>query len=171
MKKVKCTLQKNTLIKSLIMILAFAITGCSNSSNAEDDKASENSVIEIQDADETVTKDVDIGEKENFFNFYVKFYTDEDFQMERVTFPLPGENKQDMGVLDTIYYWKKDDWRFLEFDQFGFTEDYQKCLYFEFSKGKVIEEYTAEKYPGFVFIREFKKKEGKWHLVYMVEAL
>ena len=154
------------------MILAFAITGCSNSSNAEDDKASENSVIEIQDADETVTRDDDIGEKEKFFNFYVKFYTDEDFQMERVTFPLPGLNKQEMGVLDSIYYWEKENWVFLYFDEFDTSiRNYRRCLDFRFSDGKVIEEITAEDDPGFDFEKQFEKIKGEWYLVYMVEAL
>jgi len=165
-----CNTKNNTLQKFLLVILACCFIGCLSKSD-DDDKVIENSANKNHQAEENNDKKLNSQENESFFNFYEKFYRNENFQIERIKFPLPGLNKQDMGVLDTIYYWKKDNWRFLDFNQFGITKDYQKCLYFEFSKGKVIEEFTAEKDPGFVFIREFKKIEGKWHLVYMVEAL
>jgi hypothetical protein len=106
---------------------------------------------------------------EDFYWFLNKFYHNSDFQLERVVFPLPGENKQDMGVLDTIYYWEKENWRFLTFGDFDCPVT--RCLTVNQEEGFVIEENTREGDPGFLFIRHFERREGKWFLIYMVEAL
>jgi hypothetical protein len=110
-------------------------------------------------------------EEEDFFEFYFEFYQNIEFQLGRVLFPLPGENKQEMGVLDTVYYWDKGNWVFLSLDEFNNLGVFEKCLEIDLISGSVIEHFSQGNNPGLVFIREFKKIEGIWYLVYMVEAL
>jgi hypothetical protein len=106
---------------------------------------------------------------EEFHWFFYKFYNNKDFQKERVVFPLPGQNKQDMDPRDTIYYWERENWHLLSLNDFDCLVT--KCLTVNQEEGLVIETNTREGDPGFVFIRHFEKREGKWFLVYMVEAL
>jgi hypothetical protein len=82
---------------------------------------------------------------EDFYWFFNKFYNNKDFQLERVVFPLPGQNKQEMSVRDTIYYWEKENWRFLTFGDFDCPVT--KCLTVNQEEGLVIEENTREGDP------------------------
>jgi len=51
------------------------------------------------------------NDKEDFDSFYKKFINDNLFQMQRIHFPLPGINTDEMDINDTLYYWQKKDWR------------------------------------------------------------
>jgi len=48
-------------------------------------------------------------QQESFTDFYNKFHTDSEYQLERIVFPLEGLPP----FADTIerYYWQKDEWQ------------------------------------------------------------
>jgi hypothetical protein len=104
---------------------------------------------------------------EDFNSFYEKFNTDESFQKSRIIFPLRGINTDEMSVLDTVYYWKKEDWVFfpiaeIETSQFNFSIEYQPAL--------VTEEVVSKEFLGQVFRRKYELLNGKWYLTYQADV-
>ncbi len=98
----------------------------------------------------------------DFETFYEKFHNDTAFQLDRIIFPLPGLNTDEMSVLDSNYFWQREDWEFHKKPEVGdsnkFTLEINKT-------DSVVEEIISSTIPGFVFKRKFKKIDGEWYLV------
>lgn len=112
--------------------------------------------------------------KENFSEFYDKFYSDTTFQLTRTVFPLPGYNSdidlqmpddfaEQMGVSkDNEYYWEKEEWVFI-----NTVEDNDDTVVKQIEKTDTL---TTEKLvipnSGFKIVRKFKPMKGNWYLAY-----
>lgn len=99
---------------------------------------------------------------ENFSSFYQKFHTDSSFQMERIVFPLPGINTDDMTVEDTIYYWHAIEWEMhkpLNLDGTDFKVETRE------SEKEVIEKLYMDD-SGFIIERKFELIDGRWFLTF-----
>jgi len=97
-------------------------------------------------------------EFEDFNIFYHRFNSDSIFQLERITFPPPAIHTEEMSVIDSIYYWKKEDWKFESWNevdaiQFGYKIGIQEDL--------VIEEETSKENQGLILRRMFELKKKK----------
>src|SRR5690606_30502836 len=99
---------------------------------------------------------------EPFDKFYVQFHADSAFQFERIFFPLPGINTDEMGTDDREYHWKAEDWE-LHYDMNLDTTEFivEKNISDSLAIEKIYKENT-----GFSVERTFKKIDGKWFLVY-----
>ncbi len=109
---------------------------------------------------------------ESFEAFYDKFYSDTNFQLERIVFPLPGYNSDHIMELlsdscnnnDTLdYFWMKNDWIFIN------TVCRQDTLLIRTinkpSDSIFIEKiYTPN--SGFIIERKFTQKSKGWFLTY-----
>lgn len=101
---------------------------------------------------------------EEFNDFYEKFHQDFNFQLERIKFPLPGINSEEMTVLDSVYYWQKENWKFHSKVEIDTT-----IYHFKTTKSdSVVTEEISSKTSGFVFRRKFELINGKWYLTYLV---
>ncbi len=98
-------------------------------------------------------------ETESFRSFREKFYSDTAFQKNRILFPLPGINTDDMGIDDSIYFWEKDKWKFLS--DFSLLDGIKKET--TRSDSSILEKmYLPE--SGFIVNTEFALKNSKWFL-------
>lgn len=98
----------------------------------------------------------------DFKVFYKRFHEDTVFQKERVRFPLPGINTDEMSVLDSNYFWKKENWQIQKEPKIDNTGDFIMEIN---ETDSIVEEMIYSKIPGFVFRRKFKKIEGEWYLI------
>lgn len=101
----------------------------------------------------------DAEEIESFQSFREKFYSDTAFQKDRILFPLPGINSDDMDIDDSIYFWEKDKWKFLsDFSLiYGINKETTK------SDTSILEKmYLPE--SGFIVNTEFILKTDEWFL-------
>jgi hypothetical protein len=98
-------------------------------------------------------------ETESFMSFREKFYSDTTFQKDRILFPLPGINTDDMEIGDSIYFWEKDKWKFLS--DFSIAEGIKK----ETAKSdtSILEKMYLQD-SGFIVNTEFVLKMDKWYL-------
>lgn len=99
---------------------------------------------------------------ESFENFYSRFHSDSIFQLERIRFPLPGINTDEMAMDDTIYYWEVENWE-MHHDMNLDTTDF--IVEKNISDSLAIEKIYQEN-SGFMIERTFKKLDGRWYLVY-----
>lgn len=99
---------------------------------------------------------------EPFDSFYVQFHADSVFQMERIKFPLPGINTDEMGTDNSEYVWEAEDWE-MHYDMNLDTTEFiiEKNITDSLAIEKIYKENT-----GFSVERTFKKLDGKWFLVY-----
>lgn len=110
--------------------------------------------------------------KENFDEFYEKFYSDSIFQVSRTSFPLPGSNSdEDNTVPDDFarefdvkqpesneYFWTIDKWKFLD----RANSNYQVNLD---RNDKLVIETIIITNSGFRIERRFDILEDNlWHL-------
>lgn len=102
------------------------------------------------------------GAGESFEHFFSKFHSDSLFQMERIRFPLPGINTDEMAMDDTIYYWEAENWK-MHHDVNLDTTDFivERNISDSLTVEKIYEENT-----GFIIERTFEKIDGRWYLVY-----
>jgi hypothetical protein len=109
-----------------------------------------------------ITKAKQEREVDSFDVFYEKFHSDTAFQLSRVVFPLPGVNTEEMSVLDSVYFWEREDWEYHQKPKIDASDEYGIDIQ---KTDSVVEEVIYSKIPGFVFKREFKKIDGEWYLV------
>jgi hypothetical protein len=98
---------------------------------------------------------------EDFDDFYRKFNTDSLFQLSRVKFPLPGLNTEEMSVLDSIYFWEMEDWKYVGLSKID-TSHFSHII--ENHRGLVREEVKSKSFLGLVFRRKFEQIDGIWYL-------
>lgn len=116
--------------------------------------------------------------RENFEEFSKKFYTDSQFQLSRITFPLKGQHNIDVPVTATnalgdslISGWKKKDWVMLKNSYFPNNE---KVIVIENTtylrkiqkRAKSVTIVTYIENSGFSITEKYALKHGKWYLVY-----
>lgn len=107
-----------------------------------------------QEANKTV-------KEESFDRFYAQFHADSLFQMQRIIFPLPGINTDEMGSDESEYLWEEEDWE-MHYDMNLDTTEFiiEKNITDSLAIEKIYKENT-----GFSVERTFKKLNGKWFLV------
>lgn len=97
---------------------------------------------------------------EPFDEFYDRFHEDIDFQMERIKFPLEGENVS----LDGGEPWTKDDWEpHLQKVTEISDPDYDTEI---IRNDKEVTDKVQLRDSGFSIERKFELINGKWYLVY-----
>ncbi|WP_165963538.1 DUF4348 domain-containing protein [Hymenobacter radiodurans] len=132
-------------------IIAFWLGGCQNN-NAE------NKTVNIDGRTEGVVA------SEPFDEFYNRFTNDSVFQIQRINFPLPGINTDEMDISDKVYYWQKDQWiMYKGIPSQIDTADFQVK---KIRSDSVAIDEVAQKNVSFGSKYTFKIKSGKWFLVY-----
>lgn len=92
---------KNTVIT--IIILSFVMFfSCQNSEN--------NKKTNQDDKKSTETEENSEVKNENFDDFYAKFISDMNFQLERVHFPIDGKYYEEGDAQE----WTKDNWSYIK---------------------------------------------------------
>jgi len=116
--------------------------------------------------------------KENFEEFSRKFYTDSQFQLSRISFPLKGQHNIDVPVKTTnllgdslISGWKKKDWIILKNSYFPNNESVfviENTTYLRKTqkRAKSVTIVTYIENSGFSITEKYALKNGKWYLVY-----
>jgi hypothetical protein len=122
--------------KNLFLFLTILIMGCGNES-----------------------KQTNVSTKENFNEFFQKFYNDSAFQRSRIQFPLAGINTDSMEMDDTIYYWQESKWTMLhdESDAPGIQKEI--CQNDSLS---IVRFYIND--SGFLIEAKFSLIKGRWYL-------
>jgi hypothetical protein len=158
MKRLKC-------LHVLSFIIAIAIFGSCGAKSANE-KIAQNNIL-------TTNK---IVINENFNEFYKKFYGDSLFQLSRITFPLKGFNSdeynEELGDKNPQYFWKKNEWTFLEtlpqnyvkYDKKEWIEEYKKEIKHKKDSSVLEKIYMVD--SGYIEERVFKLIKGKWFLVF-----
>ncbi len=102
---------------------------------------------------------------ETFEDFYQRFHSDADFQLERITFPLQGMPAlADSLQIEEGFAWTRDDWKILhavDWDTLaGFHREIEKTDIF------VNEIICMDDKPNVCMVRRFAPISGGWHLIY-----
>ena len=101
---------------------------------------------------------------EAFYPFYERFMEDSSFQLNRISFPLPGQ-KYTADIEDSTYRWNQEDWLLLsepDIDPAYFSRD----LYVS---DTLATDEIAGKDSGFYFKMVYRPVKRKWHLVYLID--
>tara|TARA_B110001450_G_C17443418_1_gene408880 strand:- start:256 stop:708 length:453 start_codon:yes stop_codon:yes gene_type:complete len=142
---------KKVFIKSILFILLISFFSCINNSSVK-----KNEVTSIEE------------NKENFFIFFQDFCMNEEFQLQRIQFPL-AEIYLSEDLNDKIEsFIKKENWEYIELKKF---DDNTFEYYFNSFTDREIKE-TNEKIYSILGIENgvninyfFKIVNGKWYLV------
>lgn len=131
-------------------VLAFSCQNSSKSDVKNDEKQDEENVVEVKD--------------ENFDEFYSKFITDMEFQIERVHFPISGMYYEE----EVAEEWTKENWQYLKTD----IKDIDKN---EFEVNVETTETSVEhniQLPnsGFGMNYKFELIDHKWYLTELNES-
>ena len=96
------------------------------------------------------------NQEEGFIHFYEQFHSNEQYQLERIVFPLEGLPP----FADTIetYYWQREDW--VIHKPFNNSEFKQEFIYID--KTVVVEQFRSEELG---MSRTFAKFNSKWYLI------
>jgi hypothetical protein len=103
----------------------------------------------------------------NFEKFYLKFHTDSSYQLNRIKFPLPGFNTDEeegrLSDKDGVkkYFWTKDKWVLMNIPDLNNGYSINKI-----KTDSTYEEKISLPNTGYYIIRNFKKENGGWYLVY-----
>src|SRR5690606_20979735 len=109
-------------------------------------------------APETSQENIDQMKPESFESFYIRFHKDSLFQIDRIKFPLPGINTDEMTVEDSLYFWNKKDW--LMHNAIDTSKFFKKM----FGSDHLVEEVITSNEPGVFVKRKFENLKGKWYL-------
>lgn len=102
------------------------------------------------------------GLPEDFVEFYNRFHSDSLYQMEHISFPLSGIPALQMTGADTMYYFKKDDWRMHRSLPDSLIA-YQSII--EIDEGIIEEEIGLQEQDVAIF-RRYSKIGNEWYLIY-----
>ncbi|HKK87967.1 MAG TPA: hypothetical protein VJ917_03895 [Saprospiraceae bacterium] len=99
---------------------------------------------------------------EDFTDFYDRFHSDSLYQMEHISFPLSGIPALQMQQLDSLYYFKKQNWR-LHRAIPDSAIAYQSIE--EIDEGIIEEEIGLTENRVAIF-RRYSKIGDEWYLIY-----
>ncbi len=151
--------------KLLILFVMLMFNGCIHKGNSDNKSRS------IKKVPPKV-----ILEKEKFNDFYNRFYSDSNFQISRILFPLPGANSDviygDAVVKDQVndtfliknnkYYWQKKGWIPLK-TLHGHNKEFIKTIE---KDNDIIREQIRSRDTDWVITNEFSLIGTKWMLTY-----
>lgn len=105
------------------------------------------------------------GPFREFAEFYERFHSDPDFQMERVLFPLPGLPAEADSALIARgdYRWQREDWKVqqpIDLQNSGFEQEFIPV-----SKNLIIEK-IVQREQRLQIERRFSRLEDGWTLIY-----
>jgi len=108
-------------------------------------------------------KNTVVNDTADFDNFYKKFHRDTVFQLEHITFPLPGfpSFADSMTIERDDFYWQKENWTMqqeVDFESGEFEQELQHL-------GNLVIERVFLK-EGVFIERRFSKLDGTWKLIY-----
>lgn len=147
---------------SLIIAMLLLLAACGNS-RTNKEKLKEELKEEMQK--ETEKKKVEENEvtTEDFETFYEKFVSDNNFQIERVKFPVKGEN---IIGYDESEQWTIDNWQYL-----NHIDKAAKRLKVETNKTESRVDYKVYlPGTGFSVSYSFELIDGKWYLTERTDA-
>lgn len=153
-----------------ILTILFSTFNLINSCTAETSNKAE------REKDRQPIQTKQIITNENFEVFYKRFYSDSLFQISRIIFPLKGFNSDEydseLGKKNPPYFWKKNEWTFLEtlpqnyvrYEKKDWVEEYKKEI--KHNKDLTVLEKIFIVDSGYIDERIFKLIKGKWYLVF-----
>ena len=103
----------------------------------------------------------------SFENFYLKFHTDSQYQISKIKFPLPGFNTYEEGddlsdgQSSSKYFWAKNKWVLMKIPDLDNTYSIKKV-----KTDSTYDETISIPNSGYYIIRNFKKENGEWYLVF-----
>lgn len=145
--------------KSIFLILGFSfimfLFACNN--ETENNQSDKTDCVETDSVKNDVVED-DKPINEDFSNFYDKFVSDENFQLERVKFPVKGSK---ITGYDQEEQWSKDNWTILnnieDVDTDKFTVEKNET-------DTKVEHKIYIPGTGFSESYTFELIDGKWYL-------
>lgn len=162
-----------------LIFVALNITSCENQKNhqsLEKINTQKETIKKLETKNQELEKDYNILKdeysilkkgnqafNENFLSFVINFSENEEFQKERIEFPIKIEESY-IGENDTIYTRTKENWDFkkYEFHPEGFNIYDNRDLKLRKSNYRVLRWYGIESEGDLRFY--FKGKDGKWFL-------
>ena len=132
------------IILGLMIVVFFA--SCDNTTKKND-----------SNEEQVNTESNETQVAEDFDEFYDKFVTDEEFQLERVNFPLRGGDISEDGTLE----WTKDDWYMIQDIRTVDLEEFE--VFTEKKDTKVTHEIQLPN-SGFGGDLTYEVIDGKWYL-------
>lgn len=102
-----------------------------------------------------------------FEDFYLKFHADSQYQLGKIKFPLPGFNtdKEGDGLSggqgNNKYFWTKNKWVLMKTPDLDNTYSIKKV-----KTDSTYDETISIPNSGYYIIRNFKKENGEWYLVF-----
>lgn len=137
---------KKTGLVILSLSFLFLIFACNNADKTNDTENTNEEVVEVEVVDE------------DFSDFYEKFVSNEDFQLERVSFPVEGARILDYDLEEE---WTHENWRVLtdidEIDKNEFAVEVNE-------DENRVEHKVYLPNSGFGIFYAFQKIEGEWYL-------
>jgi hypothetical protein len=97
---------------------------------------------------------------EDFDAFYDRFHEEEDFQLDRVAFPLEGNLTDDQGT----HQWERASWEMHKGKVTEITESNYDTEIVR-KEGEFIDKVKLRD-SGFFIERRFERIKGRWYLVY-----
>ncbi|MCS7037097.1 MAG: hypothetical protein RMJ33_09635 [Saprospiraceae bacterium] len=107
----------------------------------------------------------------DFLAFYRQFHADSLFQVQHISWPLPGQTTEETpdGALHRkSTYWERENWRFQRAVDFS-TGEYRQQL--RAVEGQyVVETISYAAAPNYALERRFMRRtDGAWELVYYAD--
>jgi hypothetical protein len=153
-------MKKISLI-TLIALLFFAFA-C-NESETDKEKLKEELKAELKEEMKKEKTEENKTSTESFETFYEKFVSDDSFQLERVKFPVKGENITDY---DESEQWTADNWIYLDH-----IDDSDKELTVETDETESrVDHKIYLPNSGFSVSYSFELIDGKWYLTERTDA-
>lgn len=102
----------------------------------------------------------------DFVEFYNRFHTDSQFQMDHINFPLEGLPEA-AGDEDTIitdrFFWQRENWKL----HHHFTDPSNQFEHwYEVLDERIIEHWIQMKGTNLVMRRRFARLDDEWFLIY-----
>ena len=126
--------------------------------------------VETKDETEEMTSDTAMIDTlpAEFVEFYDRFHTDSQFQMDHIVFPLeglPNSGAEPDTVMPERYFWQREDWKLHN----HFTDPSGQFEHWFIVKDpRIIEHWVSMKGTNLKMLRRFAKLDDDWHLIYYI---
>lgn len=117
-----------------------------------------------QDHVDPISQEIVVEIPEDFPAFYQNFFSDSNFQMDHIMFPLAGESPNDSlnQKSNPPYFWEEDSW---QLHQPIDPKDPNHIRTFD-NMGGIITEIVREKNNAYWIERRYAKLAEEWFLIY-----